>query len=159
MDNTGDNKHYLTSQKKKDLEKELDELKNKKRKEVAVALDEARHLGDLSENAEYQEARENQAMVEYQISQIETILKDAVIVKSHKSDVVEIGTTVTIRKKSAKTTQVYQIVGSQESSMKDGKISNTSPLAQAMLEKTKGDDFTFVAPNGMEMHYTIVDIS
>ncbi len=152
-----DGKEYLTKEKHEALSKELDNLRTKGRKEIAEALEYAKSLGDLSENAEYQEARATQAEIEERIAKLESILKEAVIVKAHKSDVVEIGVTVTVQKESGEKTK-YQIVGSEESNTKEGKISNRSPIGEAIMGKKEGDSFTFKTPKG-EVKYKIVDIA
>ncbi len=151
-------KEYLTKEKYKELQDELDHLKKVKRKEVAENLEFAKALGDLSENAEYHEAREEQAMIEDRISKIESILKNAEIVSLHHSSTADIGSTVTIQKEGAKENIVYKIVGSEEANMAEGKISFRSPLGESMLGKKKGDSFTFNAPKG-SFKYKVVDIA
>ena len=127
------------------------------RKEIAESLEYARSLGDLSENAEYQAARELQAATEERIRRLEHIVKSAVIVSEKKKDTVGFGSTVTIRKKGDKSDHTYKIVGSEEADMREQKISHLSPLGDAMLNKKKGDTFTFSTPNGRQ-EYTIVAI-
>lgn len=155
MDNE---KTYLSKEKFKELESELDNLKTVRRKEIAEKLEYAKSLGDLSENAEYQEARESQAGLEERIANINAILKVAVIVSGKKGDSVDIGSKVTIKKKGAHSTTTYEVVGSEETDVANMKISNNSPLGEAMIGKKKGDAFTFDTPSG-EMSYTIVKIS
>ena len=149
---------YLTPEKKAELEKELATLKNVRRKEIADALEYARSLGDLSENAEYHQAREDQANSEERISHVEQILKNAVIMDEHKASAVEVGSTVTLTKKGGKTDVTYVIVGSEEANSTLGKISNESPLGSALLGKKKGDKVTVHAPKG-EIDYTIVKVA
>lgn len=149
---------YLTLEKKTELENELNNLKSVRRKEVADALLYAKSLGDLSENAEYQQAREDQANVEERISHLEQILKNAVIMDNHHTGRVEVGTTVTLMKKGSKEDRVFTLVGSEEADSFDGKISNESPLGKALLGKSKGDTITVEAPKG-EMVYTIKNIA
>lgn len=153
-----DEKEYLTKEKYQALVDELDHLKKVKRKEVAESLEFAKALGDLSENAEYHEAREEQAQVEDRILKIESILKHAEIVSLHHSTVVDIGSTVTVQKEKEKGNVVYKIVGSEEANMAEGKISFKSPLGQSMLGKKKGDSFSFTAPKGT-FSYKVVDIA
>ena len=149
-------REYLTKQKSDDLLAELKNLKNVKRKEIAEALDYARGLGDLSENAEYHEARAEQADIEEKISTIEKILKNSSIVEDRGSDRVMIGSTVTVeRSDGAKKT--FMIVGSAESDMSKGKISNQSPIGMSVLGKKKGESFSFNSPQG-KMHYKVVDV-
>jgi len=149
---------YLTIEKKQELEDELNKLKSVRRKEVADALLYAKSLGDLSENAEYQQAREDQANCEERISHLETILKNAVIMDKHSGHTVTVGSTVTVTKKGEKTDKVFNIVGSEESDSFNGKISNESPLGRGLLGKGKGDVIKVETPKG-EMVYTIKSIA
>ena len=151
------NKEYLSKEKFDQLTKELESLKSEKRKEIADKLEFAKGLGDLSENAEYHEAREAQATLEDRISQIESILSHAEIVSVHHSDVVEVGSVVHIKKKGDKTEKKYTIVGSEEADTASGKISFKSPLGEALLGRKKGEEFTFKTPVG-EVKYTVVSI-
>jgi transcription elongation factor GreA len=148
---------YLTLEKKELLEDELNTLKTVRRKEIADALEYAKSLGDLSENAEYHQAREDQANCEDRITHIEQILKNAVIMDGHTSGVVTVGATVTVLKKGEKEEKTFALVGSEEADSVSGKISNESPLGQALLGKKKGDKVTVHAPKGA-MEYTIVSI-
>ena len=150
------NKEYLTKEKFEEFKKELVELKGTKRKEVAENLEYAKALGDLSENAEYHEARDNQAMVEDRIAKLEELLKNADIVSDHRgSGIVNIGSTVTVLKDDKKFT--YTIVGSEESDVVSNKISIRSPFGQAVIGKKKGDEFSYTAPGG-ELVYKLVDV-
>jgi len=150
-------KEYLTQEKFDELREELQLLKSQKRKEVADALEYAKSLGDLSENAEYQEARDMQAKVEHRISHLELVLKSAVIVAPRHSNVVGIGSTVVVQKKGDNKERTFCLVGSEEANTAEGKISDQSPLGEAMMGKQKGDHFVCCAPAG-EVHYTIVDV-
>jgi len=149
-------REYLTKQKYDELIIELKDLKNSKRKEVAEALDYARGLGDLSENAEYHEARSQQADVEERISKLESILKNATIVEDRHGDYVIIGSTVTVEKNDGKK-RTFMIVGSAESDISADKLSNRSPIGHAVLGKKKGETFSFNSPSGT-MTYKVVDI-
>lgn len=149
---------YLTLEKKTLLETELNQLKSIRRKEIADALEYAKSLGDLSENAEYHQAREDQANCEDRIIHIEQILKNAVIMETHATGVVSVGATVTILKKGSKEEKTFAIVGSEEADSISGKISNESPLGEALLGKKKGDKITVHAPKG-DVEYTIVSIA
>lgn len=150
---------YLTIEKKLALENELNELKTVRRKEIADALEYAKSLGDLSENAEYHQAREDQANCEDRISHLENIIKNAVIMdEKHSSGKVEVGNTVTVVKKGEKAERVFVIVGSEETDSINGKISNESPLGSAILGKAKGDSVTVNTPKG-EVVYTIKAIA
>ena len=150
-------KEYLTKEKHEELIKELDHLKKTKRKEVADNLEYAKSMGDLSENAEYQEARELQATIEERINKLESILKSAVIMTAHHGAMADIGATVIVEKGADKKQITYKIVGSEESDISSGKISNHSPLGIALIGKKKGDAFTFTTPNG-KTTYKIVDV-
>ncbi|MDP1625114.1 MAG: transcription elongation factor GreA [bacterium] len=149
---------YLTQQKYNELEIELRELKTVKRKEVAQNLEYARALGDLSENTEYQEARESQAMVEDRIAIIENTLKTAEIVHELHGDNVTMGSEVTIEKAGTKDKTKYKVVGSDEANAAEGKISNLSPLGSQLLGKSKGQSITVSTPKG-ETTYKIVSVS
>lgn len=149
---------YLTLEKKTELETELNHLKSVRRKEIADALEYAKSLGDLSENAEYHQAREDQANCEERISRVEQILKNAVITNGHQTGTVGVGSTVTVTKKGDKEEKTFAIVGSEEADSISGKISNESPLGQAIIGKAKGDKVTVHAPKG-DFEYTIVSIA
>ncbi len=151
-----DNKEYLTQEKFDELKKELEVLKTEKRKEVAQNLEYAKALGDLSENAEYHEARDAQAVLEDRIAKIEHILKNASIVSGAHSDTVSVGSSVVVEKDGKKTN--YVIVGTEEVNVLEGKISIRSPFGQAILGKKKGDTFSFETPNG-EVSYKIISIN
>lgn len=149
---------YLSAEKLKELQKELEQLKTVRRKEVADSLEFAKSMGDLSENAEYIQAREDQAGIEERIAKLEMILKSVVVVSKHHSNIIEVGSTAVVQKKGATDTQKYQIVGSEESDMSTGKISNASALGVALFGKKKGEEFSFKTPKGAVAHYTIIDI-
>jgi transcription elongation factor GreA len=149
---------YLTKEKFEELKSELKTLKSVKRKEIAESLEYAKSLGDLSENAEYQQARELQASTEERISKLESILKSAVIVALHHSERVEVGSTVTVQKEGDKEKKIFKLVGSEEVDTSAGKISHVSPMGRALLGKSKGDTFTFNTPKGAA-NYKVVDIA
>jgi transcription elongation factor GreA len=149
---------YLTKEKHVALTDELDHLKNERRQEIAQKLDRARSLGDLSENAEYHEARSAQAEIEDRIREIEHVLKTATIVTHKKGTMIEVGSTVTLCKVGTKNERTYEIVGSQEADMAAGRISHTSPLGAALLGKEQGTKFTFTAPSGITISYNIVKV-
>jgi transcription elongation factor GreA len=150
-------KEYLTKERQAELVKELDHLKTVRRKEIAQDLEYARSLGDLSENAEFNKAREDQAVVEDRISQLESILANAEIVTVHHSSVVEVGTKVHLRKKGATKDVTYTIVGSEEVNIDENKISLKSPVGAAVMGKAKGDEVHVKTPAG-ELVYTISNI-
>lgn len=150
-------KEYLTQEKHSALQAELQDLKTVKRKEIAEHLEYARSLGDLSENAEYHEAREDQAQVEARILQIEIILKNAVIVTHKTGDIVEIGSKIIVTKAGESAQITFILVGSEEADIALGKISHNSPLGAALFGKKKGEIFEFQSPRGT-VKYTIVDV-
>jgi len=148
-----DQQSYLTAEKFDELKKELDHLKTVRRKEVAESLEYARSLGDLSENAEYQEARDMQAAIEERIGHLEKVIKEAkIVVNDKKGDVIVLGSTVTIQKDKDKDSHTYTIVGSEEANIHEHKLSYLSPLGEALMGKTKGDDFTFETPAGKQKY-------
>jgi len=149
--------NYITEEKKKALEDELNYLKTTKRKEILESLEAARALGDLSENTEYHQSREDQGKTEDRILQIEQMLRSAVVVKKHSSISVEIGTTVKVKKENSNDEVTYSIVGAEEADMSNNKISNKSPLGEALFGKTKGDVISIKTPKGL-VKYTLVDI-
>ena len=141
-----------------ELEGELETLKTVRRKEIADALEYAKSLGDLSENAEYHQAREDQANCEERILHVEQILKNAVIMDKHHAGVVEVGATVVVIKKGDKEEKSFTLVGSEEADSFSGKISNESPLGRALLGKGKGETATVETPKG-DIVYTIKSIA
>ncbi len=141
-------KQYLTKEKFKELEEDLVFLKTIRRKEIAEKLEFAKSLGDLSENAEYQEARQDQAETEDRILTIESILSNAEIIHKRKGGVVRVGSVVVIKKKGSKDKNEYQIVGSEEADTSTGKISNLSPIGAALIGKEKGDVVSYDTPKG-----------
>ena len=140
---------YLTQKGFDELKVELDELINVKRPANIIAIKEARALGDLSENADYDSARDEQAQIEGRIQKIEKMLESAVIIEETAKDQVGIGSTVQIKYMDEDDeVDEYQIVGSQEADPFMSKISNESPIAQALLNRKVGDIVTVESPNG-----------
>ena len=139
---------YLTSEGLEELKKELDHLKLEKRPEVINALKDARALGDLSENAEYDAARQEQAIVEGRIAELEVMIENAVIIEKTNTDCVGIGTKVKIEYVDDNDTEEYSIVGSKEADPFLNKISNESPIAQAIIGLKVGDIAHVSSPNG-----------
>ncbi len=152
-----DSQQYLTSEKLQEFKKELDYLITEKRKQVVENLEYTRKLGDLSENAEYQEARQAQAEVEGRIGHLENLIKTAVIVDGQRGDLAGIGSTVKIQKSGEKDIRTYLIVGSEESDMATGKISNISPLGQALIGKKSGDTLNVMTPKGT-INYKLISL-
>ena len=143
-----ENNIILTPEGYLELEQELNYLKNEKRPEVITALKEARALGDLSENADYDAARDEQAKVEGRIKQLEYQLEHSTISDNAKKDSVAIGTTVTVLYVEEGDEEVYQIVGSLEADPFENKISNESPIGAAIMGKKVGDVISVDSPNG-----------
>ena len=139
---------YLTSAGLDEIKSELDTLKKVKRPEIIKAIKEARALGDLSENADYHAAREEQAIIEGRIQELEYMVDNAVIITEGASDRVKMGVNVTIKYEDDDDTEEYKIVGSTEADPFDNKISNESPIAKAIMGKKKGDVVTVESPNG-----------
>lgn len=140
--------YYLTEQGLDELKKELEELKTVKRPEVIQALKEARALGDLSENAEYDAARSEQAEVEGRIAQLEVMIEKAKIIEKNDGDVVSFGSKVTIQYLDDNEKETYTIVGTSEVDPFDNKISNESPLAKAIMGKKVNEKATVMAEAG-----------
>ena len=152
-----DQEEYISQEKRDELEKELIDLKGPRRKEILDSLEFSKSLGDLSENAEYHQAREDQRKLEERIVKIENIIKNFKIIKKHHSERVETGTTVVVQKEGMKDNRKFQIVGSEEADMSEGKISNRSPLGIALFGKKKGDSVSFESPSGI-IKYKIIEI-
>ena len=143
-------KIYLTQQGFEELKSELDNLINVKRPANIQAIKEARALGDLSENADYDAAKNDQAEIEGRIKKIEKMLENVEIIEKGDSSVVSLGTTVSIKYVDDEDeTDEYQIVGSQEADSFMSKISNESPIAKAIMNKKVGDIVEVESPNGV----------
>lgn len=146
---------YITKEGLLRMKKELDDLKIKKR-EVAERINKAKELGDLSENAEYQDAKEEMAFTTGHLMELEDYINRAVIIEQRSADKVSVGSAVFIR--SAANERSYTIVGPNEANPASGRISNETPLAQALLGKRVGDRVEVSTPSG-KVEYTIVKIS
>ena len=149
---------FITKENKETLEKELHFLSTTKRKEVVTAVQYAKSLGDLSENAEYHIAREEQGKLESRISVIEDILKTATVVDRKSDGNVNIGSVVVIKKEGENNTRTFTIVGSEETDMLSGKISYKSPIGQSLFGKKKGENVSVSTPKG-DVTYSIVSIN
>jgi len=147
--------YQLTPAGKLELEKELTGLKSQ-RTDIAQKIADARDYGDLSENAEYDAARTEQGQLEARISEIEDILQNASIIEHTKSSKVAVGVTVVLKSNKGKTVS-YAIVGSVEADPLEGRISDESPIGQALLNKKVGDTVTIKTPGG-EVAYTVEEI-
>ena len=147
---------YLSQEGLEKLKKELHELKTTKRQEIASRLEQAKALGDLSENAEYQETKEEQSQVEAHIAELEERLPNVVLIaRDHGTDRVSIGSTVKVSSRRGE--EFYQIVGSEEANPAEGKISNESPLGKTFLGRKRGEEVEVKTPGGMTV-YKIMEI-
>jgi transcription elongation factor GreA len=150
---------YLTREGKEKLEIELKDLTEVRRPALAAKLKEAISQGDLRENADYHDAKEQQAFLEGRIREIESILKMAVLIgeDNHSKGRVIIGSEVTVVEDGEDTHETYRIVGAAEANPAQGRISNESPLGQALLSRKKGDKVRVDTPNGKTL-FRIVDV-
>lgn len=139
---------YLTEEGLNEIKKELEYLKQVKRPEVINALKEARALGDLSENAEYDAARTEQAEVEGKITELEAMMEHVIVIKTGETDKVSIGTRVKIKYVDDDEIEEYSIVGSKEADPFQNKISNESPIASAIIGHSVNDQVWVESPNG-----------
>lgn len=141
--------HYLTAEGAAKIETELEQLKGPARKEIAERLRSAIEMGDLSENADYHKAKEDQSFLEGRIQELEFLIKNAIIVedKLGPRDLVDVGARVTIQEEDYDP-EVFHIVGAKEADPKNGKISNESPFGRALLGKRVGETAVAKTPNG-----------
>ncbi len=139
------------------LQQEYDQLVNVKRLEVAERIKVAREYGDISENAEYDDAKNEQARVEARIAQLEEKLRTAKVVEEIDTKSVGIGNKVTVQEKGRKSPEVFEIVGSTEADPLENKVSNESPFGKALMGKKKGDIAEVSAPKGT-IKYEIIKI-
>ncbi|MDP2735577.1 MAG: transcription elongation factor GreA [bacterium] len=151
-----DNKFYMTKERLLELQQELEKLKTEKQIEVAERLKRAKEFGDLSENSEYSEAKEEQMQVAGRIFELENMTKNVVLIKKAASkEAVQIGSTFTLKKGDKEFR--YTLVGSEEANPSLGMISNESPLGRAFLDKKAGDVVAVETPSG-KMEYLLVSI-
>ena len=147
---------YLSEEGYEKLKQELEDLKTNKRREISLRIEEAKKLGDLSENSEYMEAKEAHEFNERKIAELEELFRNAVLIsKNRKKGIVQIGSTMTI--KSGSKAMTFTIVGSEESEPAAGKISNVSPMGSAFLDKKVGDKVDVKTPGGV-VKYEVTDI-
>ena len=139
---------YISQEGLKRIKAELEQLKSVDRPEIIDRIAKARDLGDLSENAEYHDAREKQSFVEGRIQELESLIKNAIIIKNKKSDVVSIGSTVHASCDNGLKVK-YQIVGPTEANPTEGRISHDSPLGRAFLGRGLGHEFELKIPAGV----------
>lgn len=151
--------YKLSALRLKELQDELVYLKTVREKEVADQIKEARSFGDLSENSEYDEAKNEQGKLYSRIAEIENILSNYVVIEEHDAapDSVRLGSKITVLDKEFNEKEVYRVVGSQEADPMNGRISEESPFGRALLGKVVGDNVVVEAPAGT-LHYQIVDI-
>ena len=147
---------YISAEGLEKLKAELQSLKTTRRQDIAMRLEHAKSLGDLSENAEYQETKEEQTLLERQIVELEEMIRNAVVIKAERPlDVVTVGSTVVVD--SGRGPETYKIVGSEEAKPSEGKISNESPLGKAFLNCRVGNTVEVKTPGG-GMEYKILEI-
>lgn len=138
---------YLTPEGEARLREELAQLTGPRREELSQRLRSAIQMGDLSENADYHKAKEDQAFLEGRIQELETILRNAVIIEKSRGDVVTVGSTVTIQEDTFDP-ETYDLVGATEADPRNGKISNESPLGRALMDHKAGDVVDVETPGG-----------
>ena len=153
-------KNVMTYEGLKALEAELEDLKVNRRKEVAQKIKEAREQGDLSENAEYDAAKEEQREIEARIEEIDSILKNAEVMDAddNKGNTINVGSTVTLFDEEFEEEVTYKIVGSSEANILQNKMSNESPIGKALIGKKKGQKITVETANG-DLKFKIVDVT
>ncbi|MDX1378178.1 MAG: transcription elongation factor GreA [Anaerolineales bacterium] len=139
--------HYLTPEGEAKLRNELEELTGSKREEIAQRLRSAIQMGDLSENADYHKAKEDQSFLEGRIQEIEAILRSATIIEKKQSDVVAVGSRVTIQEEDFDP-ETFDLVGAKEADPRKGKISNESPFGIALMDHKVGDVVEAETPGG-----------
>src|SRR5699024_1562454 len=154
-----DKRYYMTQEGKEKLENELHYLKTERRKEVVERIKIARDFGDLSENSEYDSAKEEQAFVETRIAQVEKMIRNAAIIENDEenNDVVTLGRSVTFKELPDGDVETYTIVGSAEADPFEGKISNDSPMAKSLLGQEVGSEVSVTTPGG-DLQVKIVSI-
>src|SRR5690242_17878975 len=139
--------HYLTPEGEEKLKAELEELKGPRREELSARLRSAIQMGDLSENADYHKAKEDQGFLEGRIQEIEAVLRNAVIIEKSHGDVVTVGSTVTVQEANFEP-ETYYMVGAKEADPRNGRISNESPIGKALLDHKAGDVVEAETPGG-----------
>ena len=150
----------LTPEGYKQLKGELDRLKTEKRREIAERIAAAREFGEIAENAEYDDAKNEQMMLEHRISQLEDRLGDARVIDPKRVDtsIVSIGSVVRLRDVAAKQTMEYFIVGSAEANPAERKLSNESPVGRAIIGRKKGEIVEVITPRGSKVKLKIMEI-
>ena len=150
----------LTPAGHKKLKAEIEQLSTVKRREVAERIKQAREFGDIAENSEYDDAKNEQAMLEHRIATLQERLKNARVIAKNEitTDVVSVGTRVRLRDVDAKETIEYTIVGSAEANPAEQKLSNESPVGKALVGRKKGDEVTVHLPNGKQRELKVTKI-
>ena len=149
----------LTPEGYKNLKKELDFLRTDRRREVAERIRVAREFGDIAENAEYDDAKNEQAMLEHKIAQLEERLANARLIDSNSdTSVVSVGSRVRLRDLDMKETVEYYIVGSAEANPAEQKLSNESPVGKAIIGRKKGETVEVLTPRGSKLKFKIMEI-
>jgi transcription elongation factor GreA len=150
----------LTPEGYKKLKQEIEHLSTERRREVAERIRIARQFGDIAENAEYNDAKNDQMLLEHRIARLEEQLRNARVIekKEISSDVVSVGSTVRLRDVDAKQTVEYYIVGSAEANPSENKLSNESPVGKAILGHKKGETVEVTTPRGARLKYKILEI-
>ena len=150
----------ITQEGLKKLQKEIEHLSSEKRREVAERIRIARQFGDIAENAEYDDAKNDQMLLEHRIARLEEQLRNARVIERTEitSDVVSVGSQVRLRDVDAKQTVEYLIVGSAEANPSENKLSNESPVGRAIMGHKKGETVEVATPRGGSLKYKILDI-
>ena len=150
----------LTPEGLEKLQRELDDLQNNKRREVAERIRDAREFGDISENAEYDDAKNEQMMLEQKIAQLEERLRSAQVINAEdlSTDLVRVGVTVNVKDEKTGDADKYTIVGSAEASPSEKKLSNESPVGKALMGRKRGDTVDVALPNGKKRKLKITKI-
>src|SRR5699024_1034008 len=152
-------RYYMTKEGKDNLEAELHELRAERRQEGVERIQDARAFGELSENSEYDAAEDEQAFVDTRLAQVETMLRNAIIIENDNENpaVETLGNTVTFQELPDGDKETYTIVGSAEADPFEGKISNDSPMAKSLLGHEKGEEVTVSTPGG-DMQVKVVHV-
>ena len=150
----------LTPEGYKKLKQEIEHLSTERRREVAERIRIARQFGDIAENAEYDDAKNDQMLLEHRIARLEEQLRNARVIekKEISSDVVSVGSVVRLRDVDAKQTVEYYIVGSAEANPSENKLSNESPVGKAIMGHKKGETVEVTTPRGARLKYKILEI-
>ena len=150
----------LTPEGYEKLKGEIEHLSTDRRREVAERIRVARQFGDIAENAEYDDAKNDQMLLEHRIARLEEQLRNARVIEKGEvtADVVSVGSVVRLRDVDAKQTVEYYIVGSAEANPSDNKLSNESPVGKAIMGRKKGETVEVTTPRGMSLKYKILDI-